>query len=112
MPKISIIADAELIGALSDDADLPMTERERVSGTVTESERLGFELGSIETLIGHIAAGVELIALARHFVVAARKSRKPRLEISSATGRVVVDLKGRSDEEVADLLKATLPFTR
>ena len=112
MPKVTIIADADLIGALVDDADLPVTERDRVLGTTTESERLGFELGSVETLIGHIAAGVELIVIARHLVAASRRSCKPKLEIASPTGRVAVDLDGRSDEEVAALIKATLPFTR
>jgi len=112
MPKITIIADADLIGALSDDADLPITERERVRGTTSESERLGFELGSVETIIGHVAAGIELIVIARHLVAAALKSRKPKLEIASPTGRVAVDLEGRSDEEVAALIKAALPFTR
>lgn len=112
MPKVSMIADADLIGALADDADLPLTERERVRGTTSESERLGFELGSVETIIGHIAAGIELIVIARHLVAAARKSRKPKLEVTSPTGRVAVDLEGKSDEEVAALLKTTLPFTR
>ena len=42
LPQISIIADAELIGALAEDKALPLTERERVHGTTSESERLGF----------------------------------------------------------------------
>lgn len=112
MPKISIIADADLIGALSDDAELPLTDRNCVRGTTSESERLGFELGSVETIIGHVAVGVELIVIARHLLAAARKSRKPKLEVISPTGRVEVDLEGKSDEEVAALMKATLPFTR
>lgn len=112
MPKVSIIADADLIGALADDTDLPLTDRERVRGTTSESERLGFELGSVETIIGHIAVGIELIVIARHLVAAARKSRKPKLEIASPTGRVAVDLEGKSNEEVAALLQAALPFTR
>lgn len=112
MPKVSIIADADLIGALAEDIDFPLTERERVRGTTSESERLGFELGSVETIIGYVAAGIELIVIARHFVAAARESRKPKLEVTSPTGRVAVDLEGKSDEEVAALLEATLPFTR
>lgn len=112
MPKVSIIADADLIGALDEDADLPLTERQRVHGTTSESERLGFELGSVEMIIGHVAAGIELIVIVRHLVTASRKSRNPKLEIASPTGRVAVDLEGKSDEEIAALLKATLPFTR
>ena len=112
MPKVSIIAEADLIGALAEDTVLPLTERQRVRGTTSESERLGFELGSVETIIGHVAAGVELIVIERHSVAAARKSRKRKLEVTSPTGRVAVDLEGKSDEEVATLLKATLPFTR
>jgi hypothetical protein len=112
LPQISIIADAELIGALAEDRDLPLTKRKRVRGTTSESERLGFELGSVETIIGHIAAGIELVVIARHLVAAAHRSCKPRLEITSPTGRVAVDLEGKSDAEVAALLKAALPFTR
>lgn len=112
MPKVSLIADADLIAALAEDNDFPFTEPERVRGTTSESERLGFELGSVETIIGYVAAGIELIVIARHIVAAARKSRKPMIEVTSPTGRVAVDLEGKSDEEVAALLKATLPFTR
>lgn len=112
MPTVSIIADADLIGALAADIELPLTERERVRGTMSESERLGFELGSVETIIGHVAAGIELMVIAHHLVAAARMSRKPRLEVTSPTGRVAVDLEGKSDAEVAALLKAVLPFTR
>lgn len=112
MPKVTIIADADLIGALASDQELPMADRERIRGTPVESERLGFELGSVETLIGHFAAGVELIAIATRLVAAARRSKKPRLEIASPTGRVAVDLEGRTDEEVAELVRAALPFAR
>ena len=112
MPRISIIADADFIAALSDDAALPMTKRERFHGTQTESERLGFELGSVETLIGHIAAGVELVVIVHALATAALRSRRPKLEIASPTGRVSVDLSGKTDEEVAALVRATLPFTR
>ena len=112
MPKVSVIADADLISALVEDGDLPMTGRERLRGTPAESERLGFELGSIETIIGHIAAGIETIVIARHLLAAARRSRTPRLEIASPTGRVSVDLEGKTDEQVAALVRAALPFTR
>lgn len=112
VPKVSIIADSEFVGALADDHELPLTQRERVRGTVTESERLGFELGSVETMIGYIAAGIELIVIARHLLAAARHSSKPKLEIASPTGRVSVDLDGKTDYEVAELIKAALPFTR
>ena len=49
--------------------------------------------------------------IARHLVAAAHMSRKPRLEITSPTGRVSVDLEGKSETQVAALLKAALPFT-
>lgn len=111
MPKISLIADTDLITALNDDQSLPMSERVRLEGTASESERFGFELGSVETLIGYIAAGVELIGIAKSLVSAGRRSRHPKLEIVSPTGRVSVNLEGRTAEEVAELVHAALPFT-
>ncbi len=112
MPNISIIADSDFIEALYDDADLPMEERQRVNGTVAESERLGFELGSIETLIGLIVAGIHAIDIARHIIAAAKKSKHPKLELISPSGRVSFDLEGKSEEEVSALVRAALPFTR
>src|SRR3954452_6660501 len=102
MPKIVFVADKGLIDALMNDDQLPLTERERVHGTPSENERLGFELGSVETIIGHIAAGIEAIVIARHLLAAAKRSRNARLEITSPTSRVSVDFTGKSDKEVAD----------
>jgi len=111
MPKIQLVADADVVDALMKDDQLPLTERERLHGTPSENERLGFELGSVETIIGHIAAGIEAIVIARHLIAAAKRSRHPRLEIASPTGRITVDLVGKTDEEVGRLVQAALPFT-
>lgn len=112
MPKILLVGDADLVDALMKDSQLPMTERERHHGTPAENERFGFELGSVETIIGYIATGIEAIAIARHLLAAAKRSKHPKLEIASPTGRVTVELEGKTDEEVALLVRAVLPFTR
>lgn len=77
MPNIEIIANSDFINGLFADAEFPMEERQRVNGTVAEREQFGFELGSIETLIGHIAAGIEAVVIARHLISGARKTKHP-----------------------------------
>lgn len=112
MPKVLLVADANLISALFADRDLPITDRERIQGTIAESERLGFELGSVETIIGYIAAGIDAITIARRLIAARQHSPKPKLEITSPTARISVDLEGKTDEEIAALVRTALPFTR
>lgn len=112
MPKILLVADTDVVEALMNDDQLPLTERKRLHGPPSENERLGFELGSVETLIGYLAAGMEAIDFARHLLAAAKRSRHPRLEIISPTSHVTVNLEGKTDEEVGRLVQAALPFTR
>jgi hypothetical protein len=112
MPKVSFVGDNDLIGALSRDIKLPLSNRERLPSAGPENDRLGLELGSVEMLIGHIAAGVELIVIARHLLEAARASKRPKLEITSPNGRMTIDLTGKTDEEVVAAVKGILPFAR
>ncbi|MBS0296330.1 MAG: hypothetical protein JSR45_08460 [Proteobacteria bacterium] len=112
MPKVTFTGDAELIRALDEDSEFPLTERTRQNAVDQPTERMGFELGSVEILVGHLAAGVHLYFIVEHLLKAARSSKSPRLEICSPMGRISVDLAGKSDKEVAALLKAALPFVR
>lgn len=112
MPRISIVADQDLINGLLEDPGLPIERRERTSGTVAESERLGFELGSIVTLIGVIAPGIEAFVLVKHLMRAADKTKNPKLEITSPHGRISVNMDGKSEEEIVALVRLALPFVK
>ncbi|WP_332660879.1 hypothetical protein [Brevundimonas sp.] len=112
MPNITIVADPAFLNALVRQQDLPLTGAEISQGSHGESERLGFELGGVEQLIGYIAAGVEAIVIARHLIEASRKAKTARLEVTSPTGRVSLDLTGKTEAEVAEAVRSVLPFTR
>jgi hypothetical protein len=114
VPRVSFLSNSKLIEALRQELinQTTMTEPEIIAGSPVEVERLGFELGDVVTLIGWIATGIEVIGIARAIISAAKKTKQSKLEITGPTARISIDIDGKSETEIVDLVRSALPFLK
>ncbi|MBD8555118.1 hypothetical protein IFT84_11345 [Rhizobium sp. CFBP 8762] len=110
--RVSFIGEITTIRKLRED----LTEQALISdvteavGTPAEVERLGFDLNDILTIVGAITAAIDVFNLAKLLLKAASGAKNKKIEVIGPTGRVLIDLADKTDEEVAQAVKQALPF--
>jgi len=112
--RVSFIDEAATIRLLLKDLTEQglLSDVEEALGTPAEVERLGFDLGDILTVVGAISSMVEVFNLAKLLIKAVSGSKTKKIEIVGPTGRVMIDLAGKTDEEIAEAVKQALPFLK
>lgn len=112
--RVSFIGETTTIRKLREE----LTEQDLISNvteaiaTPAEVERLGFDLDDILTIVGAITAAVDVFNLAKLLRGAASGAKNKKIEVIGPTGRVLIDLTDKTDEEVAQAVKQALPFLR
>lgn len=114
MVRLSFLSDGETIAALRDEllSNAMLSDVEEKPGSQAELERLGFDLGVVEMLVGAISAGVTAAELVKCAYRALKKSGSKRLEITGPTGRVTIDVAGKSQEEIEELVRKAIPILK
>ncbi|RYF30428.1 MAG: hypothetical protein EOO23_05180 [Comamonadaceae bacterium] len=78
-----------------------LTDVREIAGTPAEVERLGFDLGDVLTVVGALGTAIEAVKFAKFVVEALSQSKVKKLEIIGPNGRALIDVEGKSDEDVA-----------
>lgn len=73
-----------------------------------DADRLGLEFGDVVTIVGSVVTGWEAIKFAQEIINATRGRKRQKVELSGPNGKVEIDVAGKSKEDVAKLVEATL----
>lgn len=114
MTRISILGEAEAIRALKSDLEVSgaISEAVLTSGTPAEVERLGFDLGMIETVVGTLGTAIGALELAKALIRAVSRGKSKVLEIKGPTATKSINLDGKTEEEVVEEIRKILPLMK
>lgn len=112
--RVSFVGEAVALGRLREAlvGEGVLTDVREIAGTPAEVERLGFDLGDVLTVVGALGTAIEAVKFAKFVVEALSQSKVKKLEIIGPNGRALIDVEGKSDEDVAMDVRKALPFLR
>lgn len=112
MIPISINGEPELIEQLKKEllARSLCDELQMTLGSSSEQDRFALHLKDVASLTGILVSGLKLSEFAAAMIKSRVASKNPTLELRTPRGRVQMDLKGKSEDEISALVKAAFPF--
>ena len=108
------MGEAEAIRALKDqlEGSGAISGAILTSGTPAEVERLGFDLGMIETVVGTLSTAFSAVELAKALIGAVSRGKSKVLEIKGPTASKSITLDGKTEEEVVEEIRKVLPLMK